>query len=63
MRFGKPKMASAALVAKDEEVRRARGGLSGEIVKLDRVKSQLADQLEAVMKDMLHEVHKGRDHA
>lgn len=53
-------MASAALVAKEEEVRAARGGLSVEINRLDRVKVQLAQQLETVMSNMIAETHKGR---
>lgn len=60
--FRKKKMASAALIAKEEEVRVARGGLSGEIIRLDRVKSQLAQQLEQLMSNMISETHKGRDH-
>lgn len=60
MMFRKKKMASAALVAKEEEVRAARGGLSVEINRLDRVKVQLAQQLETVMSNMIAETHKGR---
>jgi hypothetical protein len=60
MMFRKKQMSPAILAAKQEEVRSARGDLSLEINKLDRVKVQLAQQLETVMSNMIAETHKGR---